>query len=139
VSTTPDSVPSAPSAPVASGVATADQLLGKKARTGDIPVVLADGTQVVIKVKAIGQADYDAMLAAHPPTAAQKKDDGTFDIDTFGPALVSACAVDPKLSVAQATAIWTSPDWSRGELTHLFTGVIAVNNARLDVPFSATG
>jgi len=103
-------------------------------------VVLADGTQVVIKVKAIGQADYDAMLAAHPPTAAQKKDDGTFDIDTFGPALGSR--------PVRSTPSCGGPGHGDLDLTGLepgeadppvSPGVIAVNNARLDVPFSATG
>ena len=45
--------------------------------------------------------------------------------DTFAPALISAVLAEPKLSVEQATQIWKSPTWNRGELRDLFIKLFA--------------
>jgi len=50
--------------------------------------------------------------------------------------LIAASAVTPALTLDQATQIWTSNDWSRGELTELFLGCVEVNSSGLDVPFT---
>lgn len=122
--------------------ATIDQLLKKPQRVKTIPVtVTTDGDETLevgIKVRAIGSSEYDELLASHPPTGKQKKDDPNtpYNPDTFPPALIAACAAEPTMSVEQATELWTSERWSRGELTTLFFGCMEVNAKGLDVPFN---
>jgi hypothetical protein len=40
--------------------------------------------------------------------------------ETFPPALVAACCVEPAMDYKQAAEMWTSPQWNAGELDDLF-------------------
>lgn len=115
--------------------ATIDQLLSKPARTREVRVDV-NGDKVTIKLQAIGSKEYDALLAAHPPTKAQKADGGVFNPDTFGPALLAKSMVDPVVSDEQATELWNSDLWSRGELSDLFYAAVELNNKGMNVPFT---
>jgi len=121
-------------------IATLEDLLQKPARTKEITINVPTGksgtTDFVVTLRAIGSKAYDDLLAAHPPTPAQKREGITYNSDTFAPALIAASAVTPALTLDQATQIWTSNDWSRGELTELFLGCVEVNSSGLDVPFT---
>ena len=119
--------------------ATADDLLGKKARKAEIPISVPTdkGNQVLtMDLVAISSDEYDALLAEHPPTPDQKKDGNSYNPDTFAPALISAVLAEPKLTVEQATAIWKSPTWNRGELRDLFMGCVNLCSEGLNVPFT---
>ena len=121
-------------------IATLDDLLKKPARTKEVIINVPTGksgsTDFVMTLKAIGSKAYDDLLAGHPPTHEQKKDGQTYNADTFAPALIAACSLSPELTLDQATQIWVSNEWSRGELTQLFLGCVEVNSKGLDVPFS---
>lgn len=121
-------------------LASIDQLLAKPARRKTIELTIPgdNGNPVSIQVElaAIGAKAYDDMLGANPPTAAQRKEQATYNLDTFAPALISACAATPAMTVAQATELWTSDNWSRGELMELFLGCVEVNSSGLNVPFT---
>lgn len=122
--------------------ATFDQLVKKPARTKDIPVSVTaddgDVVEAVIRVRAIGAKAYDDLLSGHPPTGKQKKEDPNtpYNWETFPPALISACAVEPGMTVEEATEVWTSDEWSRGEVQTLFAGCVEVNSRGLDIPFN---
>lgn len=121
--------------------ATVADLLNKPARTKDLVLkIQAEGkvNEVVLKLKALGSQAYDDLLASNPPTAEQKKDGNTYNPDAFAPALIAACLVEPKLSEEEAATLWTSPEWSRGEVTELFLACIEVCSKGLDVPFTGT-
>ena len=119
--------------------ATFDELLKKPARTKDLVIkVPADDNgilELVVTLRAIGSKAYDDMIAGHPPTKEQKAEGGSYNVDTFAPALISACSSNPHLTVDEARQVWQSDDWSRGELMELFLGCVEVNNKGLDVPF----
>jgi hypothetical protein len=121
-------------------IATIEDLLNKPARTKEVVINVPTGksgnTDFVVTLKAIGSKAYDELLSSHPPTAAQKREGVTYNIDTFAPALISACSVTPALSEEQAKQIWDSGDWSRGELTEFFLACVEVNSKGLDVPFT---
>ena len=124
--------------------ATLDDLLKKPARTKElvinVPGASGKGSnEFIVTLKAIGSKAYDDLLALHPPTNEQKKDGQSYNADSFAPALIAACSVTPALTSEQATQIWESDEWSRGELTELFIGCIEVNSKGLDVPFNAAG
>lgn len=121
--------------------ATFKDLQSKPKRTKVVTIKVADEDGDIIDLevtlKAIGSQAYDDLMAKHPPTADQKKESATYNPDTFGPALISACSWEPRLTPNEATEIWTSDDWSRGEVMELFVGAIEVCSKGLDVPFSA--
>lgn len=123
--------------------ATFDLLLDKTPRTKLIELTVTDDqgkeTKVAMKVKALGFKDYDDLVGEHPPNKAQIKDGNQWDPETFPPALLSACAVSPGLTVDEATAIWESDSWSRGELMDVFVALIKLNSDGLNIPFTSNG
>jgi hypothetical protein len=123
--------------------ATLDQLVHKPRSTTEFSLFLADEdgnmNEVTLKYQAIGMRAYDKLVAKYPPKPEQRAEGSSFDMDTFAPALISACAVEPEISPAEAKAIWESEDWSRGDVMVLFRNAVELNNRGLDVPFSANG
>lgn len=123
--------------------ATFDHLRKKKHRERivQIPTVDDDGMEVTMemRLRAISSRAYDRMQGDHPPTAKQKAEGAAYNPDTFAPALVSACSLDPKLSVAQATELYESDEWSSGEFGGLFVECLRLCNTGLDVPFTVRG
>ncbi len=117
--------------------ATLQDLLEKSRRSKTIR--LGGDTGPGIRFQALGSKEYDDLIAEHPPTAKQKKEDASWNPDTFAPALIAACSVDPKISEDDATKIWESESWSRGELMDLFVQIQQLNAEGLDVPFTGKG
>lgn len=88
--------------------------------------------------RSIGRAAYDALVDANPATPAQRakfKAQGitegiNWNEETFPPALVAACLVEPKLSEAEVQALWRDPNWNQAELSALVVAAIKVNGNR---------
>jgi len=63
-------------------IATLEDLLQKPARTKEITINVPTGksgtTDFVVTLRAIGSKAYDDLLAAHPPTPAQKREGITY-------------------------------------------------------------
>lgn len=120
--------------------ATIDQLINKPRATAEFSLYLSDGnggtTEVTLKYQAIGMRNYDTLVSKHPPKPDQRADGASFDIDSFAPALIAACSVEPEISPAEAKQIWNSEDWSRGDVMVLFRNAVELNNRGLDVPFN---
>ena len=120
--------------------ATLDMLKSKQRSTTEFSLYLSDGNggtnEVTLKYQAIGMMAYDRLVAKHPPKPEQRADGSSFDMDTFAPALIAACSVDPEISPAEAKEIWNSEDWSRGDVMVLFRNAVELNNRGLDVPFT---
>lgn len=114
--------------------ATLESLLTKPRRTKELS--LGDST---ILFTALGSKAYDDLIAEHPPTKDQKSDGAVWNPDTFAPALVSACSVEPKIDNDSAVEVFASESWSRGELSDLFMAVVRLNAEGLDVPFGGNG
>lgn len=122
--------------------ATLDQLINKPRSTTEFSLYLSDGnggsSEVTLKFQAIGMRSYDRLVSKHPPKAEQRAEGSSFDIDSFAPALISACAVDPEITPTQAKQLWESEDWSRGDVMVLFRQAVELNNRGLDIPFNET-
>jgi len=69
------------------------------AKVADLEKQIAAST-VEIRLRGIGRNAFRALLDTHPG-----EDGRAYDFDTFPPALISACAVDPTLTEAQAYAL----------------------------------
>lgn len=109
--------------------------LSKKGRAQrEVTVKIGDETLTLL-FKAVSAKEYDKMLGDHPPTPKQKLEGQTYNLDSFGPALISAVCVEPDLSEDEAKAIWDSEDWSRGEIMTLFSHAVDICNQGMDIPF----
>lgn len=121
--------------------ATFDVLMGKPRRKIKFPITVVgdDGDPKVVQVRYQGLSpeEWDALVAAHPPTPTERDKGATWHKDTFPPALIAAVSVAPKLTVAQAKALYTNPAYSPGEQRDLFINALDVCSAGLNVPFNA--
>lgn len=115
--------------------ATLDLLRGKKRRTKDLTIKIED-EEVTLKFQAISAKELDALSTKYKPTMDQKMEGARFNPDTFPPALIAACSVQPVMTFEEAKEIWESPEWSNGELATLFTTCLDLCNAGLDIPFT---
>lgn len=126
-----------------SKVATLDKLLSKRraVRTFSIYLTEEDGgaEELQLKFQAIGARAYDQLVAKHPPTNEERLDGASFHLDSFAPALISACSVDPEIAPDDAKSLWESEDWSRGDLMVLFRNAVELNNKGIDIPFNENG
>ena len=117
--------------------ATLDLLRGKKPRSKTVTIQI-DGEQVEMVFSAISSHELDALQAKHTPSTEQRAKGSSFNPDTFPPALVAACSVDPKITEEEAKEIWASDAWSMGELAYLFDTVSGLCTEGLNVPFTAS-
>lgn len=124
----------------ASKAATLDLLKNKSRATSKFTLYLnsEDGEQVEVELKfrAIGLREYDKLVSKYPAKPDQVAEGATFNMETFAPALIAACAVEPEMEYEDAKALWDSPDWSRGDLMVLFRQAVDLNNRGLDIPFN---
>lgn len=123
--------------------ATLDHLKKKTRAQETFSIYLTDESgktdELELTYKAIGAQEYDKLVSKHPPTADQRVEGASFNIDTFGPALISRVCVDPEMSENDAREIWQSPEWSRGDLMVLFRKAVELNNRGVDIPFNGNG
>lgn len=115
--------------------ATFAALSKKKKAEKEVPIFIT-GDKMTLLFRALGSTEYDILVSKHPPTKEQKADDANFNMDTFGPALISKVCIEPELTYEQVTDMWNAPEWSRGDLMYLFTEAVEINNRGFDVPFS---
>lgn len=93
----------------------------------------AEEETVGFTFRALSRLEFEQLREAHP------SDDKTeqFDAETFGPALIAACSVDPVLSDGDARELWDT--WGNAEAIQLFAAAWAVNTEIRGVPFGAPG
>lgn len=127
-------------------MATAADLRRKKPATRVLAVVLDADTAEVIEMKfqAMGRVAWNALIEDHPATPEQqqafvneqlaqgvppsKVERLRWHHDTFPPAAMAACLVDPKVTLEEAHEIWDdNDDWSIDELTKILVACVAVN------------
>lgn len=120
----------------ASKRATFEMLKGKKRREREISFEIGDGNVATMLLVAVGAQDYDRLVSKHPPTTEQRIDGGSYNINTFAPALLSAVIQEPDMTPKEWEEIWNSPDWNRGEVIDLFSAVANLCVQGLDVPLS---
>ena len=150
-------VPEAPPAPAAADVAavadfikearrrpaTLEELTGKKRRETDVVVASVDedgeDVQLVLRYRAISDKEFDELMATCPPTPKQRADGMNYDPKTFGPVLVAAVCIEPKMTVEQAKALLDNPNWSTGEVATLTGMAMALCQTGAGVPFTVRG
>ena len=111
------------------------ELLGKPKRTGKFEFRLEDEL-AYIEFSAMSAKDFDDLTAAHPPTPAQKADNYNWNVDTMYQPLIAACAIDPVLTLDEATQFIESDSWSFGELNSMYRTVVNLNTSGASVSFT---
>jgi hypothetical protein len=119
----------------ASKRATNEQLFGKKRAQKHVKVYINE-EEVEMTFRAFGHMEYDKLQSKFPPNIDQRAKGESFDIDRFGPALMSKVVYEPELSAEEWAEIWKSPDWSRGECAQLFAEAVSICTRGLDIPFT---
>jgi len=84
-----------------------------------------------VTVRALGRRKFKELLDAHPAKDGQS---GQFDPDTFPRELVSACAVEPRMTPTDADRLFDV--LSTGQVEELFAAAWFVNQGATRVPFS---
>ncbi len=138
--------PEAPQDPLV--VSMSEILNRKQPRTEGARVRLDDGTVATLTFQAIGRQAFDDLKTEHPPTPDQRakmrkaltaagmnKTQIDYSVatlldhnpDTFPPALLAASALEPAMTLNEATEMWTSPAFSKGELAAMLETVEQLN------------
>src|SRR4051812_27648225 len=89
----------------ASKAATLDLLKGKQRAKESFSIYIdTDGEKQEIELtfQAIGAQEYDKLVSKHPPKAEQRVEGAAFDLDSFAPALISKCSVEPEMTLKDA-------------------------------------
>lgn len=120
--------------------ATFEELVKKRHLEREVPIKMPgdDGelVEVTLLFRALGAKEYDKLLSRNPPTTEQKANGASYNIDTFGPALISAVCLEPPMTASEVNQIWMSDDWNRGEVMSLFSAAVEICNKGLDIPFT---
>lgn len=99
-----------------------------------------DGCYVKVRFRALSAHDYDALIDAHPPTAAQKAEeeegDTVWNEDTFRPALIALCAEDEMSEQDWAEVLGRM---SKGERRALWVTVLNLNEFNRQPNLAAVG
>ncbi|MFB7867360.1 hypothetical protein [Streptomyces sp. NPDC056069] len=84
-----------------------------------------------LRFQALQRVDFEALKKKHPPTEAQAEDGFEFNVDTFGPELISKASLD-ELTVDDAKSFLET--WAEAEAAQLFNTAWGVQQeTRADV------
>lgn len=93
-----------------------------------------DDAQRTFTFEGIGRGPWMDLVANHPPSPSDRRDGLDFNSDTFPPAAVAKCCIDPVLTYDEALWLYTELDvaeWSR-----LWEAVLLANLGTRDRPKS---
>jgi hypothetical protein len=95
----------------------------------DLQVQMTDA-EVTFRLRALGRRAWSDLVVAHP----SEKPDLAYDPETFSVALVSACSIDPKMTVEEVDDLFET--LNNGQVQELIDGAFEVNSGATQVPFS---
>lgn len=85
---------------------------------------------VAFRFRALPRREYRALLDDHKDDTGEKR----WDTETFPPALIAACAVDPEMTLEQAQTVYS--EWDDNQAFTLFSAALMVNEGESKVPFT---
>jgi hypothetical protein len=89
-------------------------------------------SETEFKFEALGDKAWSDLVAAHPP----KEKGHAFDPETFAPALIAACAIDPVMTPDQVKELFDV--FNHAQRDALWQGAFDVNTEATGIPFSLT-
>lgn len=85
---------------------------------------------VPFRFRAMPRREYRELLEEHKDPSGAKR----WNEDTFPPALIAACAVDPEMTLEQATTVYD--EWDDNQASVLFAAAFMVNEGESKIPFT---
>lgn len=92
-------------------------------------------SSVVFRLRGLTRQGWTALLTEHPPRPGEQTDKTLgYNTDTFFPALIRACLVEPELNDEQ----WEQLDavMSAAQFDDLADAALAASRRKVDIPFS---
>ncbi|MEU4410767.1 hypothetical protein AB0F88_40205 [Streptosporangium sp. NPDC023963] len=89
----------------------------------------------VFRFRGLTKRAYSDLVAQYPPTREQEEKGNDVNWETFPVALIAACAIEPKMTEAEAGELndmVTQAQWNA-----IYMAASAVNAAKLDIPNSS--
>ena len=85
----------------------------------------------------LGRKRFEDLYKSFPPTDEQKEEGMAWNPDEFGPALMAASAIEPKMSLDEANEIYDN--WASAEVGVLVTTALNANMGVNSIPLSGSG
>ena len=111
----------------------ADEKVAKAEKALEAEIEAQSDHAVDFQFRAVGRKVLDVLQKMHPPSAEEQEDHDlsmkaankptsklAHSPTSFPPALFHAAAVEPRMSLEEATELWDSEDFSRAELGAIF-------------------
>lgn len=98
--------------------------------------------------RSIGRVKFDKLVKDHPPTSVDLEEAEKVGVDPkelqwnsegFSVALVAACSVEPKMTVAEVRSLFDNEDWTQVESAALFSAALSANLERRAINLDAVG
>jgi hypothetical protein len=106
-------------------------LVAKAAKVVAAAQERVEASTITLGFRGLPRDVYEKLMADHPPTADQEAKGEIYNVDTFPPALISACSVDG-MPLADAEELVRG--WNQAEVAALFHAAIYVNTtSRVDL------
>lgn len=86
------------------------------------------------RLRALSSKAWDDLVTKHAPSKEEREAGAEINGQTFGVALLAACAVDPPMSEDQAGRLVDSI--TNRQWLELYTGARSLNQLAVDIPFS---
>lgn len=115
-----------------------DKMLAKKAFVKKIPIMV-NGEQLEVTAKALDEKSLRELRAAHPPRKEDKDISLPYNVSTFPADLMAHSVIDPALTHEEWKEIFSSTEWSLGELRELYDAVFEITTSGFDIPFGGKG
>jgi hypothetical protein len=109
------------------------ELLKNKKRQQQEFTLKVNGDEFTFLFEAVSAKVWDDLVTRHKPTMEQKAEQMSYNPETFAPALMSRVCIDPVMNESEWREIWTSDEYSKGELSELFWSAFGLCNRGLDV------
>lgn len=82
--------------------------------------------------EALPASEFSELLKAHPVQSGTER----FNVETFPPALIARCAIDPQMTLDQAGRLLAKVSYAQRD--QLFEAAWAVNVKAVDIPFDGS-
>jgi len=108
------------------GKNTEDELSRKFEAEVDAAQAELDACYEPIVFRGISDKAFEALVAEHPPVG-DDKEKAAWNVETFRPALIAACAVDADLTAEEWAEELASERWTKADLNEIFSAAVRAN------------
>lgn len=112
-----------------SSLADVDPRVAVEAELAEVQALMRDNL-TTFRFRALGRKAWSDLKAKHPP----RNDSELWNPDTFAPALIAACAIEPEMTLEDAEALFEVINTS--QVADLWAAAYGANTGETKIPFS---